>query len=362
LKRLIIISTIILILFSKNQVIFGDDLYLSGTSYILMDELSGRVLVEKNSHQKMPMASTTKIMTALLALEKGNLDDNVLIDDDSVNIEGSSIYLEKNEVINLKDLLYGLMLRSGNDAAMAIGKYIGGTVDNFVTMMNIKAKSINALNTNFKNPHGLDDLEHYSTAYDLALITREALKNKDFKEIFRTKSYIANRDRNNYFVNKNKTLWEYEGGDGGKTGYTMKTGRCLVSTSSRNGFRLIAVSLNAPDWFNDNYKLLDYGFENFKHYLVYDKNQFITKTSVVNGKDDVELVTKKDLIYPLTKDEKESIKINISLKKDIYAPIQKGQILGTIETYLDGKLIKKDNLIAKKDVKKQNLIDKIFKS
>lgn len=350
-----------LILLSNNKIIFSENLYLSGASYILVDETSGRVLKAFNEHNKMPMASTTKIMTALVALENGNLKDKVVIDGDSVNIEGSSIYLKEKEVISLEDLIYGLMLRSGNDSAIAISKHIAKSEENFVKMMNIKARSIGALNTNFENPHGLSNPNHYSTAYDLALITREALKNKEFEKISQTKSYTANRKSENYFVNKNKTLWEYEGGDGVKIGYTMNSGRCLVSSAQRNGRRLIAVSLNARDWFNDNYKLFDYGFENFKHYLIYDKSQFIKNISIVDGKQNLNVVTKEDFIYPLTEEERSKIRLNAVINKDISAPIKKGDKIGFIETYLSGVLIKKEDLMAGNDVNKMNFIDYLFR-
>lgn len=361
-KKIEVIILISCILCLNIQGVLADSLQLSGESYILMDEISGRVLVEKNAYRQMPMASTTKIMTALVAIENtNNIEDKVLIDEHSIGIEGSSIYLEKDEVISLKDLLYGLMLQSGNDAAIAISRYIGNTEDRFVSMMNDKAMEIDALSTHFENPHGLNHVNHYSTSYDLAIITREALKNSVFTDIFSTKSYTANRPKNNYFINKNKTLWEYEGGDGGKTGYTTVSGRCLVSTSNRNGFRLIAVSLNAPNWFNDNYRLLDYGFENYKHYLIYDKGQFIEKANVLNGKNNVDLVIEDALIYPLREEEKESIKTNIVINESIHAPVIKGERLGYLETYLDGKLIRTENLLAKHDVDKKNIIDKILK-
>ncbi|MBC8590553.1 D-alanyl-D-alanine carboxypeptidase family protein [Wansuia hejianensis] len=360
-KRLL--SLLITILILSNSIIsFGENLGLSGESYVLIDEISGRILIEKNPHQKMAMASTTKIMTALVAIENCNLDEKVVIEKDSTNIEGSSIYLEEGEILSLKDLLYGLILRSGNDSAVAIAKHVGKTEKKFIDLMNNKAKEIGALNTNFTNPHGLSEKGHYSTAYDLALITREALKYKAFREIFMTKSYDANRVKNNYFINKNKTLWEYEGGDGGKTGYTMEAGRCLVSSAKRNEMRLIAVSLNAYDWFNDNYKLLDYGFENFKPYIIYDKNQFMGNINIEDGEDYVNLVVENELIYPLTAEESSKIKLFFPLDEDIYPPIRKGDKIGVVETYLDGVLIKKENLIANNYVRKTNLIDKLMKS
>lgn len=358
-KRLISLFILSLLIINCNFV-NAEDLNLSGNNYILMDATSGRVIMEKNSNEKLAMASTTKIMTALIALEEGNLEDRITIDDRSINIEGSSIYLKENEVLSLKDLLYGLMLRSGNDSSIAIANHIGKDEDEFVNKMNSKAKSIGANNTNFKNPNGLSEEGHYSTAYDLAVITREALKNKEFKEIFKSKSYDANREKNSHFINKNKTLWEYEGGNGGKTGYTMSSGRCLVSTAQRNGMNLISVSLNASDWFNDNYKLMDYGFENFKPYIIYDSNQLIKTVDIEGGNKTIHALAKNELIYPLSNEERKDIKIKLDIDKGLKPPIERNQKIGVIETYLQGVLIKKTDIISKEKVKRYNVIQNIL--
>lgn len=359
-KKKIIILIITLTMLLGNYS-YGEDIYLSGKSYILMDEVSGRILYGKNINQKMAMASTTKIMTALVALEQGNLNDKVHIGVESTNIEGSSIYLKPDEIIPLQDLLYGLMLRSGNDSAIAIANHISGSEEEFVNMMNNKANSIGANNSNFKNPHGLTAKDHYSTAYDLAIITREAFKMEGFKEIASAKNYTASREDNNYFVNKNKTLWEYKDGDGVKIGYTMNAGRCLVSSATRNGMRLIAVSLNAPNWFNDNYRLFDYGFENFKHYIIYDQSQFITNINIPNGKNEIlPLITENLFTYPLKDEEVNNLKIRINANSEASAPITKNQVLGTLEVYLDGVLIKEENLIAKTEVVKKTLLQNII--
>lgn len=364
-KKNTIIMLLLLLIIVNSSLVYGElaeeKLNLSGESYILIDGDTGRVLMEENAHKKMPMASTTKIMTALVALEKGNLNDRIRIDDDSVGVEGSSIYLKKGEIITLKDLIYGLMLRSGNDAAVAIGIHIGGTTEEFVNLMNSKAKSIGALNTSFANPNGLNDENHYSTAYDMALITKEAFKHDVFAEIVNSKSYTSNRNENNYFYNKNKTLWEYEGGSGVKTGYTMASGRCLVSSASRNGLNLISVSLNARDWFNDNYKLFDYGFERYKSYLIFDKGQFMKKIKVSKAnREYVNLIAENTLFYPLKEGEKDNIKIDIQSLEDIELPISKGDVLGSVSVYLDGKLISRENLISKDTIDKESFINRLL--
>lgn len=356
-----IILILILISILSFNIAYGENMSLSAQSYILIDGRTGRVLYERNAHSKIPMASTTKIMTTLVALEKGNIDDKIEIKKESVGVEGSSIYLREGEVISLKDMLYGLMLRSGNDVAEAIALHIGGNQENFISLMNNKAKSIGALNTNFANPHGLHHDLHYSTAYDLALITKAAFSYSEFADIVKSKSYIADREENNYFYNKNKTLWQYNGGDGVKTGYTMAAGRCLVSSASRNGMRLIAVSLNARDWFNDNYKLLDYGFENYKQSFIYDKGQFMKKAIVVDGdKENINLVSEESFFYPLKENEREKITVSIDVPSEVQAPIEKGTKIGYINTYLDGQLINRGNLIAKDSIKELNIIEKFF--
>lgn len=360
-KTIICFLSVCLLIFNFN-IVHSQEMILSGESYILIDEESGRILNSHNKDKIMPMASTTKIMTALVALENGNLNDEVLIEKESTDIEGSSIYLKEKETILLKDLLYGLMLRSGNDAAVAISNHISKSENEFVKMMNIKAKSIGANNTNFVNPHGLNHEDHYSTAYDLALITKEAFKNKVFKEIVSTKTYKANRKENYYFVNKNKTLWDYNDGDGVKTGYTMRSGRCLVSSAEKYNMRLIAVSLNARDWFNDNYKLFNYGFDNFRQKLIYDKNHFLKKIPIENSKEELEVITKNDFIYPLNKDEEEGkIKVKLNINTNLNPPIKKDSVVGTIDTYLNGVLIKRDDLIGANNVNPLNIFQKIFK-
>lgn len=358
---------LILVITLNFSTSYGEDISLnknislSAKSSILIDADTGRIIYEKNAHEKMPIASTTKIMTALIALEKGNLDDKVKVADESIGVEGSSIYLKPGELITLKDLIYGLMLRSGNDSAVAIAFHIGGSTEEFVRLMNDKAKSIGALNTNFTNPNGLHDENHYSTAYNMALITKEAFKKDEFSNIVKSKSYVSEREENNYFYNKNKTLLEYDGGSGVKTGYTMKSGRCLVSSASRNGMNLIAVSLNASDWFNDNYKLLDYGFNNYKSSLIYDKGQYLKKLTINDGdREYLDLVTEKGFFYPLKEGEREKIKISIETPDEIQLPIDKGQKIGYISIYLDNQLIDKSNLIAKTSINKKSIIKRLF--
>jgi len=352
--KIIIFTTILFLL--TTQAIFA----IGAQSAIVIETNTGRLLYSKNIYQKMPMASTTKIMTALVALENGNLKDMVKIDPKAVGIEGSSIYLNHGEEISLEDLLYGLMLRSGNDAATAIAIHIGGSVEEFVEMMNKKAKEIGAINTNFTNPHGLHHKNHYTTAYDLALITRTAMLNKEFKKISGSQKWVSQREGNNYFYNKNKTLNEYEGGDGVKIGYTKAAGRCLVASATRNDMQLISVVLNDYNWFNDAYNLMDICFEKYKPYKVLTNNERIKAFVVNDGKKQKSyLAAKDDIILPLTDEEAKSIITIFQANEKVSAPISRGTILGKAKVYIKDKLFATTDLIATEDIEKLNWFDKI---
>lgn len=240
---------------------------VSAQAAILMDVESGRILYEKNADQPLRIASITKIMTAIIALELGDLKDKVTASRNAVGKEGSSIYLRLGETLTLEDLLYGLMLRSGNDAAVAIAEHIGGSVEGFVFLMNQRAEELGMTGTVFSNPHGLDDHEeHYSTARDMAILTAYALKNKEFAKIAKTKrktAPLAGESWDRVWHNKNKLLHMYPYADGVKTGYTKRAKRTLVSSATKDGHQLVAVTLNAPDDWNDHIKLFDYGFNQF---------------------------------------------------------------------------------------------------
>lgn len=290
---------------------------VSAETAILMDAASGRILYEKAPHQKMRIASITKIMTAILAIESGKLDEKTTISKRAVRTEGSSIYLKEGEKIELKHLVYGLMLRSGNDAAVAIAEHVGGSVEGFVFLMNQKAQEIGMRNTVFANPHGLDDHEnHYSTAYDMALLTKYALSNETYREIAGTKVYRAPNPGEKWdrsWKNKNKLLTGmYRYSTGGKTGYTKRAKRTLVSTASKNGHELIAVTLNGPDDWNDHIAMFEWGFSNF------DLKNIVPEGTISSIKDDFykgKVIVKHDFLYPLKEEEQEKIKIEIKLIK-----------------------------------------------
>ncbi len=228
---------------------------------IAMELTTETVLKEGNADARLPMASTTKIMTAIIIVEDCNLDEVITVPDKAVGVEGSSIYLKKDEQIDIRDLLYGLMLRSGNDSATALAIHHSGSVEKFVEVMNARAKKIGAEHTQFKNPSGLPDNEHYTTARDLCKIACYAMRNETFKEVVSTRNYKGNFRT---YANKNKMLYSYDGANGVKTGYTVKAGRCLVSSAERDGMDVVTVVLNCPDMYERSKALLDDAFNNYK--------------------------------------------------------------------------------------------------
>lgn len=241
---------------------------VSAAQAILIEESSGKVLYEKNADEKAYPASTTKIMTALLVLETlekydSPLDQKVTVPKEAEGVEGSSLYLKAGERIYLQDLLYGLMLQSGNDAAVALAVITAGSTEAFVEAMNHKAGVLACTNTHFVNPNGLFDENHYTTVRDMAVIAREAMAHKAFRTIVAAPSWDADREESDFehFYNKNKTVHQFKGGTGIKIGFTKASGRTLVASSSRNGRDLICVVMGAPNWFNDAYTLMEYGFK-----------------------------------------------------------------------------------------------------
>ena len=312
---------------------------VSATSGLVMDTVTGRVIYEKNGYQKRSMASTTKIMTAILALEKGNPEDVVTTSRKAAHVEGSSMWLEEGEKQRLEDLLYGLMLTSGNDAAIAVAEHIGGSVEAFADMMTQKAREIGAMNTSFKNPHGLDADGHYTTAYDLALITRYALQNERFAGIVKTKKKKIpwpGHQWDRVFKNGNRLLEMYEGCDGVKTGYTKRTGRCLVSSATKNGWQAVAVTLTAPNDWEDHKKMLDFAFEHYQVETIIEKGEFMKTLPVTEGKEErVHLVAASGLTIPMKKGDRDTMRIEYDVPYFTPAPVHYNQELGNIRLYIN---------------------------
>lgn len=327
-----------------------------GQAGLVMDVLTGKVLYEKNAHSPFEPASTTKIMTAILALEKGNLSDIVVTSEEPLRVDGSRIYLEEGEKLTLEQMLYGMILNSGNDAAVAIAEHIGGDIESFVKMMNAKAREIGAYHTTFVNPSGLPDEGHLTTAYDLALISRYALLNlPEFRKIVSTKTLEIPwqaEEWDRQLINLNKLLWNYEGADGVKTGYTSTAGRTLVASATRDGWQLISVVLksDANIW-SDSMALLDYGFENFEIKNLVGKNSDVAEEDVKYG-DPVKLVTKDGLTSVVKKNDL-PISKKLVINQDIKAPVSKGEVLGQLIFYQGEEQLGSVNLIAANDVKRK---------
>lgn len=292
----------------------GAEVTVSAHHAVLMEQVSGRVLFEKNAHEQRKIASITKIMTAILAIESGKMDNQVTISDKAIGTEGSTLYLKNGQKMKLRDLVYGLMLRSGNDAAVAIAEYVGGSMEGFVWLMNQKAQEIGMENTHFSNPHGLDNTEnHYSTAYDMALLTRYAMNNEEYRKISSTKVHRASNPFEKWdysWKNKNKMLSLYKYSTGGKTGYTKLAKRTLVSTAQKGDMSLIAVTLNAPDDWDDHITMFETAFHN------YDLVEILDDDVVKKVKDSFyknKAVLKNEFYYPLTSEEKKEIKVDYVL-------------------------------------------------
>ena len=330
----------------------------SATEYILMDQTTGRVLSGKNYNTPMLIASITKIMTCLLAIESNKLEETVVVDETINEAYGSGIYIEVGEEIKLKDLLYGLMLRSGNDAALMVAKYVAKDVQTFVEKMNNKAKEIGMTNTIFVNPSGLDntDAGNYSTAYDMALLTRYAMNYKEYREIVSTKSYTVKTNKKTYvWKNKNKLLNE-KYITGGKTGYTEKAKRTLVSTASSNNMNFIVVTIRDSDDWNTHKDLYNYAFSNYIAYRILNKKTFnVIGDNYYNGT----FYIKNDIYIPFKKTEVGNLIGKIELeKKENY---QDNDRVGEYLIYLDEVLLYKENIYINKETNKNKGILKTLK-
>ncbi|MFZ7134001.1 MAG: D-alanyl-D-alanine carboxypeptidase family protein [Eubacteriales bacterium] len=325
-------------------------------SALLIEEKSGRILYNKNSTEELPMASTTKIMTAITAIEYGDLSEQVIIDDITPKIEGSSLYLKENDIISLEDLIYGLLLQSGNDAADAVAKHVVGSEENFITLMNEKARMIGAVNTNFKNPHGLHDKDHYTTAKDLALITQYAFNNDIFKEIVGTiKREITINNEKRVIFNKNRLVTEYEGGNGVKTGYTVDAGKCLVFSAERDDMLLVGVLIDSANIWTDSKILLDYGFNHYNLKNVLRKNEYLGSIYIDSGiMDTLKIFSNEDVAIPIS--EGESIETKLNLNKNLKAPIFHHQQIGSLDFYINDNLVYQKQLFSPQKVYEKNFI------
>lgn len=321
-------------------------------------------LYSKNADERLPMASTTKIMTALIALENSTMDEKVEIEDAAIGIEGSSAYLKRGDVLTMEELLYALLLQSANDAATAIAYHIGGNVEAFADMMNDRAEKLGLSNTHFENPHGLDGEKHYTTARELALIAAEAMKNEEFKKIVSTyKRTFATEERSRTYVNHNKLLQLYEGCIGVKTGFTKKSGRCLVGASEKDGLCFITVTLDAPGDWKDHSVMMNYGYDRLERLCLTNEFDHVYSVPVIDGKSEKITVANTEGAYIITETDRDAAKEEITLVRYAIAPINRGDILGEIIYTLNGEVVKRVPLVATESIEKaekQGLFNKIL--
>lgn len=320
----------------------------SATSSILMDMDSGRIIYENNSHEVRSVASISKIMTAILAIESKKLDKTVKVSDVVLEAYGSGIYIKPGEKLTLQDLVYGLMLRSGNDAALMIAEYVSGSVPKFVDKMNQKAQEIGMKQTTFHNPSGLDEEDevgNFSTAYDMAILTSYAMKNKTYQKIVGTKKYTLKTNKNTYvWYNKNKLLTNYENTTGGKTGFTKKARRTLVSTASKDQLNFVVVTLNDGNDFQDHENLHEYGFTYYKKYRLLKKGT--VKIEDEKYYKNETLYIKNDINYPLREDEKQSVRLSFQLNKK--KQLKDGGKVGEVHVKVGDEMVLKEPIYVKK--------------
>lgn len=335
----------------------------SGSAAFVFDADSGRIFYEKNADEKRAMASTTKIVTAITVIENcADLDAVVSVDKRAVGIEGTSIYLREGEELSVRELLYGLMLRSGNDAACALAIYTAGSIKEFCALMQETAKKAGAINSSFANPHGLDNANHYTTARDLAKITAYALNNEDFSQIVATKNIkIPSREEGTRFLaNKNRLLNSLEGCIGVKTGYTSNAGRCLVSAAERNGLKVVCVVLNCGPMFEESAEMINSVYQKYSSCLLLEPYQYIKEIPLENGEvSSIKVFSKNGLKLALTEEEKQNIHISYDLPEKLTAPVKTEQEIGKVEVYYGKHLLFSEKIYTIEEVDSKLLRDKV---
>lgn len=327
---------------------------------VVIDQDSGRILYSRNGNMILPMASTTKIISAIVAIEKGNLKDIVTISSKSAAISGSTVGYKTGEKIKLEELLYGLMLKSGNDAAIAIAEHISGSVEKFAEAMNEKAIELGAYNTNFITPHGLDAADHYTTAEDLAKITAYAMRNSVFSKIASTK--IVNEGVSGKFTraysNINKFLYKFDSADGVKTGFTGRAGKCLVASVKHNNGRFISVVFNSTDRWSDAAKMIQLANDKYKYIKVCSKGTLKNKLRVYGGNIKyVNGLIDEDLYIPVLKNDSENVEIQTFMPSTLFSPIYKNEVIGNLVLFINDKIIAKYPIRCNLDVKRKGSVN-----
>lgn len=374
-RKLTIIFIIFILSFLTTGIcVHGESIPIESKSAILINGNTGEILFEHNKDEKLPPASITKIMTMLLtmeAIENGKIDlnDEVVISQNASKIGGTQLYMEPGETKTVEELLIGVAVESANDAAFALGEYIGGTIESFIILMNDRAKELGMTNTQFKNPHGLPVEGHYTTAHDIAKMSRELVK---YEEIHK---YLTmwmvdirvgkNNDRVRTLANTNKLLKSYDGLDGIKTGYTNEAKHCLSATAKKGNLRLISVILSAENSqirFDEAAKLLDYGFANYDGVCVAERGEEIQEVIIEKGLlEKISVITEEALYVIVKKGEDSEIEKKVVLDGIFTAPIERGQKLGELIAYSGDKEIGRVNLIAKDKVEESNLMTMLKK-
>ncbi len=353
-------------LFALSSVSFADSAFnasevatdfpeISALSFVVADTRTGEILFSHNENARLPIASTTKILTCLTVLENARLDDIVTVSAGACGVEGSSVYLYEGEKISVKDLLYALMLESANDAAVCLAEHVSGSVSEFATLMNERAKSLSLSNSHFNNPHGLEDAEHYSTAFDLARLWCEAMKNDTFREIVSTKSYridLPETDEYRFLSNHNKLLKTNEYCIGGKTGYTKNAGRCLVTGAQYNGAELVVVTLNDPNDWSDHEALFEKAFSLYSVVDVAGEGEISHSVKVVGGSEkEIRLVNRDAL--SLTLRDVSSLESHIESPRFVYAPVKDlSSPIGSVVYTVDGAEVARLPLYPEKVIEK----------
>ena len=369
------ILLIIMSFFVLNlNVLAEEDFAPNGKSAILVDNLSGKVLYEKNADEKLAPASMTKLASMLMvmeAIDNGNLkfEDKVTISEEAANMGGSQVFLQAGEVYTVYDLLKSVAIASGNDAVVALAEKIGGSQSEFIDMLNKRLKEIGATNTNFVNAHGLDAEGHYSTARDMSIIARELLKHPkilEFTSIY--EEYLEKNDGSRiWLVNTNKLVRFYDGVDGLKTGFTKTAGYCLTATASKNNFRLISVVMGEDTSENrssDTVKMLNYGFNTFKINIIQTKGDSLGKVRVERGKQDNANIVLLNDATEILKNTDQVTEYNFNLKVNkIKAPVKVGDIVGTAEIIdSEGNIVDEVDVTVEKDIKKANILDYMLRN
>ena len=331
---------------------------------VLMDAKTGRVLWDRNAEEPLAMASTTKIMTAIIALENGNLKDTVTVSKRAASAPEVNMNLTVGEELTLEALLYALMLQSYNDSAVAIAEHIGGDVEGFCRLMTEKARELGAKDTVFETPNGLDTGDHHSTAYDMALITQYALQNEKFMAIINTPNISVSSNKRSYdLYNKNRLLTEYSGANGVKTGFTGKAGQCFVGAAVRNDMQLISVVL-ASGWGDagkeqkwiDTKRLLDYGFDNYKYVEIVKENEICGTLNITRTKTpQVALTLEKGLMMPLNPNESAALRVQYTIPDTVMAPVEKGQVMGQCTITIGKNTVASINLLAESSSPRHDL-------